>query len=389
MTATLRFATPTFTALLLLLIAIPAIAGACGGDDNPFAVESELVITADRAGDLAFAPDGRLFYAEQYAGNIRLLDADGAPLTEPFAHVDVAQWLDLDWGITGLALDPDFATNHYLYAFLTEPVVDDPQAPIGRPVILRYTDQDGVGVDPIVILDELPETLPDKQGFNANGSLHFGPDGYLYASLGDYDSPDPPLSQDLSTPVGSLLRIDKEDGGAAPGNPFADQSDIDPRIFAYGFRESFDFSFHPRTGDIFATDNTPSTCEELNLIQPGANYGWPDVGEFPFADCLAGDQTPAIHFFAKDEMQPGDFESAVFVSALDFVSADVYPLLGDSLLACESVTGLLIRLVLTDAQQVSTDDVVTNDCKRDIAVSPDGIIYYSNDTEIRRLTPSG
>jgi len=359
------------------------LATACGNGGNPFGVKSELVTEADHPAAMAFAPDGQLFYAEQFTGNIRVVTAEGELLEEPFAHVDVA--LYLEWGLTGLALDPDFETNHYVYAFFTELV--DPDTPIGRPVIVRFTEEDGRGVDREVVVDDLPETLPAAPGFNASGSIHFGPDGFLYASLGDYDTPQ--LVQDLSTPEGKMLRVDKEDGSPAPQNPLVGNPEADPRIFAYGFREPFDFAFHPETGQIYGSDNTPVSCEEINIIEPGENYGWPDVGEFPFTDCQAGTGTKAVHLLAQEGMQPGDFLSFVVVSGLEFASGDVYPLLGDSLLVCEFETSLMRRLVLSEANfdQVTEDDVVLEDCDMDIATSPDSIVYYSNETEIRRLVP--
>jgi glucose/arabinose dehydrogenase len=197
-----------------------------------------------------------------------------------------------------------------------------------------------------------------------------------------------PFAQDLSTPLGKMLRVNKQTGAAAPDNPFVDQPDADPRIFAYGFSRPFNFAFHPQSGQIYGTDNTAS-CEELNLIQPGGNYGWPDVGEFPWPDCTAGEQIEGIHFFTLEGKKPGDFLSVVGVTALQFASGDVYPLMGDSLLVCESETNYMRRLLLsgTDLDQVTDDDVVVKDCDMDIAISPDGIVYYSNEGEIRRLVP--
>jgi glucose/arabinose dehydrogenase len=372
-------------ALGVAVLSLMSLAAACGGDSNPFGVKSEPVTTADRAAAMAFAPDGRLFFAEQLTGAIRVISADGQLLDEPFAQVEVATYIDLDWGLTGLALDPDFETNHYVYAFLTEPV--EPETPVGKPVVVRFTDRNSEGVDAEVIIDDLPETFPAAPGFNANGNMHFGPDGFLYISLGDYDTPQ--MVQDLGNPVGKMLRVDKEDGSPAPQNPLVDDPEADPRIFAYGFREPFDFAFVAETGAIYGTDNTTVSCEELNLIQAGANYGWPDVGEFPYSDCQAGEGTKAIHLLAQNGMQPGDFLSFVVVSSLEFASTDVYPLLGDSLLVCESETKLMRRLILIGAElnQVTADDVVVEDCQFDITVSPDGIIYYSNGEEIRRLVP--
>ena len=185
-----------------------------------------------------------------------------------------------------------------------------------------------------------------------------------------------------------MLRIRKEDGTAAPDNPFVGQPDHDSRIYAYGFNQGADFVFHPQTGLLYSTDNTIS-CEELNVVKAGGNYGYPNVGEFPFPDCNAGEQTKGIYFLAREGQRPGDFLSSVGAAGMEFASAKVYPLIGDSLLVCESVTGLMQRLVLAGPgfDQVTQQDVVVKDCKFDITTSPDGVIYYSNDTEIRRLIP--
>ena len=356
---------------------------ACGGGANPFGARSELVVEADHAIAMAFAPDGRLFYAEQFTGNIRVITAEGELLEVPFAQMELA--LYVEWGLTGLALDPDFETNHYVYAFLTEPI--DPETPIGRPLVVRFTDQNNRGTNRRVIIDDLPETLPAAPGFNANGSLHFGPDGFLYLSLGDYDTPS--LVRNMSNPIGKMLRVNKEDGSPAEDNPFVDDPVVDQRIFAHGFREPFDFAFHPETGQVYGSDNTTVSCEALNPITEAGDYGWPDVGKFPYSDCQAGEGTKGIHLFARDDMEPGNFLSFVVVSGLEFASGDIYPLWGETLLVCESETNLMRRLVLSGANfdQVAEDDVLLNDCDGDIATSPDGIVYYSNKTEIRRLIP--
>ena len=93
---------------------------------------------------MAFAPDGRLFYGEQFTGNIRVITAEGELLEEPFAQMELA--LYIEWGLTGLALDPDFETNHYVYVFLTEPI--DPETPISRPLVVRFTEQNNQGTEP-------------------------------------------------------------------------------------------------------------------------------------------------------------------------------------------------------------------------------------------------
>ncbi len=226
--------------LPLLILAVSACGG--GSDDLAFGLKSDVVASGDRPYVMAFAPDGRLFYGEQYSGAIRVVGADGIAQADPFAQLQVQTYIDLDWGLTGIALDPDFQTNHYVYAFYTEPV--DPSMPTGRPKLVRFTDQNGRGDAETVISDNFPVTSPQHQGYNANGRLHFGPDGFLYLSIGDYDTPDP--VQDLSEPIGKLLRVKKEDGSAAPGNPYLENPAADPRIFAIGFREPFDLALQLR-----------------------------------------------------------------------------------------------------------------------------------------------
>lgn len=441
------------TALLLISLLVALVAACGGGDDEeqiPFGLQSEVVTGADHASDMVFAPDGRMFFAEQFTGAIRVVSPDGQLQQEPFAQVTVANWLNLDWGLTGLALDPGFQANHYVYAFYTStagagatttdtpdlvsaipPAADragtapqespaplpaggatltpspapsgetstpapQQQAPRGRPVLVRFTDVNGRGEDQTVISDDFPLTSSDHPGYNSQGNIHFGPDKMLYLSLGDYD--DSALVQDLSTPVGKLLRIDPETGEAPPDNPLADNPDADPRIYAYGFREPFDFTFNANNGDIYGTDNTPDTCEELNIIQPGENYGWPDVGEFPFADCSAGDQVDAIYHFAREGKDPGTFLSLVEVSGLTFVPGRRYPALGDSLFVCESQTstvenvvtkGILRRVILglPAFDAVTQSDIIVKDCKGDVETGLDGTLYYSNASEIRRLLP--
>jgi len=445
--------------------------GACGGGEDgiPFGLNSEVVAPANHASEIAFAPDGRIFFAEQFTGDIRVIGADGTLQEEAFAHLDVANWVDLDWGLTGLALHPDFESNHYVYAFYTEPAAasgtpETPAAqatptpagetavetqtpsaspapettaaggppplgtapgttapgtaspapaptqapdtpgpteapPLGRPLLVRFTDREGKGEDLTVVSDAFPVTDQGNAGYNANGNIHFGPDGMLYVSLGDYDyGADNGLVQDLGSPIGKLLRIDPETGEAPPDNPYAGDPEADPRVFARGFREPFDFRFHPDTEAIYGTDNTPYSCEELNIIRAGQNYGWPDVGVFPFSDCNLGDQVRAIHFFAREGQQPGGFVSLVEVSGLAFTTASRYPALGDSLFICEGhrslvdnkeSPGVLRRLVLSGDAQVTADDVIVRDCKGDVEAAPDGTLYYANGAEIRRLLPGG
>lgn len=387
----------TYKTLVLGLLVLSSFA--CGGGDggdneeedtNPFGLTSELVAPAGNADAIDFAPDGRLFVAEHWTGAIRVVSADGQPEPEPWATVPnlVA---NLYWGLTGLAIDPDFESNSYVYALYTELIESGPPQ-MGQPVVVRFTDQDGKGADMQVIVGDLPG-VEVTHPFNANGSLHFGPDGFLYLTLGDYDKAleEGPsgqlLPQDLSSPIGKVLRVNKEDGSAPEDNPFVDQDGADPRIFAYGFRNPFHFAFHPDSGQMYGSDNGGRTCEEINLIEQGEDYGWPKTGLMPF-DCEATPQKSPIHLLAQEGRRPADLDSTVGALGIGFITGDVYPTLGGSLIICEGAPQVMRRLVLEEPglDRVTSNDVIAQDCS-EVATSPEGLIYYSTVYEIRRLIP--
>ena len=345
-------------------------------------VTSELVALANFPVAMAFAPDGRLFYNELQSGNIRVL-AQGE--TRPFAQVKVLACIE--FGLLGLATDPEFQDNHYVYVYFIEPVAD--RDDIGHPVIVRFTDVDGKGEDPVVIVGDLPNTT--EVCAHVGGNLHFGPNGYLYVSIGDMQFWDPNQAQDLGSLRGKILRINKGDGSAAPGNPFADDPGADPRVFAYGLRNTFDFTFHPQRGTLYAPDNGMGNCDELNVIEAGQDHGHPLASfaeEYP--PCFERAGVRPIYLYSRPGMRPETFTSNVAPTGVHFVSAEVYPSLGEALLACEFNTGLMRRLHLAGPalDRVDDDSIVVEDCGLDITTDPQGVIYYSNLEEIRRLVPS-
>ena len=210
----------------------------------------------------------------------------------------------------------------------------------GHPVVVRYTDANNVGTDRKVIIDDLP-VVNDVKPFNANGSPGFGPDGYLYLTLGDYDKPADKgrsgsgLAQDLTSPIGKILRVNKKDGSAAPDNPFVSDASADGRVFAYGFRSAFNFTWNPQTKALYGTDSTGVTCEGVAIIQAGGNYGWPIVDGFPFSDCTVKRPNPPFTYLTRNNLKPGDFDSTVGARGMTFISGNTYPVLGDSLAVCE------------------------------------------------------
>lgn len=345
-------------------------------------VTSERVTGASFPVALAFAPDGRLFYNELISGRIRIYDRG---LSHTFAQVKVFSCGE--FGLLGLAIDPEFQENRYIYVYYIEPVAG--QEGIGHPVIVRFTDVDGEGKEPTVIVGDLPNT--SEVCAHVGGNLRFGPDGYLYVSIGDMQIWDPNYANDIGSPLGKILRIDKSNGSAAPDNPFVNDPEADPRVFAYGLRNTFDFTFHPRSGRIYAPDNSPGNCDELNIIEAGNDYGHP-AASFPedSPPCLERAGVRPIYLYSKPDMRPETFASNVAPTGVRFVSADVYPSLGDTLLSCEYNTGFIRRILLAgpNLDFVGDDSIVVQDCNLTMTTDPGGIVYYSGLREIRRLLPS-
>jgi glucose/arabinose dehydrogenase len=164
-------------------------------------------------------------------------------------------------------------------------------------------------------------------------------------------------------------------------------------VFAAGFREPFSFTFDPTTGAIYGTDNTTVSCEELNVIKPGKNYGWGTMGDFPFGNCAAGTGEQPIYNYAREGMQPGDFLSFVETQGITVLKGSKYTQLTDGIVACESQKsvvqeksspGALVRMLITGTT-VSATDIIVRDCKG-TAYAHNGEIYYSNATQLIKLT---
>ena len=203
-----------------------------------------------------FDPDGRIWYAERFSGQIRILDpaTDDDDLFATVPNVNT----EGERGMLGIALDPNYPADAFVYVFASRDVSGR-----ARNQILRYTDDGGSGTNRRVIW-----SAPDSAGStNHNGGhIAFGPDGMLYAVVGEDAVPS--HSQDLTkNDRGKVLRMTPT-GRTPATNPF------DNRIFAYGIRNSFGFAFDPRTGDLWESENGPSCNDELNRIRRGRNYGW-------------------------------------------------------------------------------------------------------------------
>lgn len=231
--------------LLNLLFASPAIPGPevtiyARGLEIPWAI--------------VFAPDGRAFVTER-PGRVRMI-RDGRLDPSPVAVLPVAHVGE--GGLLGLALDPEFPRRPFVYVYYTY------EADGLRNRVERLREEEGRLLRDRILLDGIPGA-----SLHDGGRIKFGPDGTLYIGTGDARQPD--LAQDPRSLAGKILRITKD--GEIPGdNPIPGSP-----VYSLGHRNVQGFSWHPQTKVLYATEHGPIGQDEVNLIRPGGNYGWPEV----------------------------------------------------------------------------------------------------------------
>jgi glucose/arabinose dehydrogenase len=211
---------------------------------------------------MVFAPDGRLFVCLQ-TGQLRVIK-NGALLPTPFVSLSVDS--SGERGLLGIAFDPNFASNHFVYLYYTTNV-----APIHNR-ISRFTANGDVAVagSETVLVDL--DNLSSATNHNG-GAIHFGPDGKLYAGVGENATSS--NAQTLANRLGKILRYNS-DGSIPTDNPFFNTATGANRaIWALGLRNPFTFGFQPGTGRMFINDVGQNTWEEINDGIAGSNYGWP------------------------------------------------------------------------------------------------------------------
>lgn len=226
---------------------------------------STLVSSLAKATAIAQARDGRLFVTEQ-GGTLRVVK-NGALLGPPFVTLAVDS--SSERGLLGVALHPNFASNGFVYLYYTTAQGGTHNR------ISRFT-ASAVNPDVAAAGSELPiADLPALGAGNHNGgAMHFGADDKLYVGVGE--NAVPANSQDLTTPLGKLLRLN-DDGGIPGDNPFCSTPGLlRCAVWAMGLRNPFTFAVRASDGRIHINDVGQSSWEEINLGAAGANYGWPN-----------------------------------------------------------------------------------------------------------------
>jgi glucose/arabinose dehydrogenase len=233
---------------------------------------------------LGMAPDGRVFVAQK-GGALRVVK-NNALLSQPFLTVSVNTAGER--GLLGVAFDPDFQSNRFVYVYYTT---------ASQPVHNRLSRFTASATNPDVAQNGSELPLLDLPALGSTvhngGAIHFGNDGRLYVAVGENAVPG--NSQSLDTPLGKLLRIDPS-GSIPPDNPFYSQTTgVDRAVWAMGLRNPYNFAVDAATGRIHVNDVGQDAWEEVNFGARAANYGWPQT-EGPSPAAVSGVRYP-IHAY--------------------------------------------------------------------------------------------
>lgn len=322
---------------------------------------------------LAYTPDGRLFYTEKITGNVRLIHADGTSQLEPVINLPSDSLVER--GLLGIALDPHYAENGFIWVVHTRPGTAT-EYPANE--VVRFSERDGLGSDPQVMLS-VPITTGELK--HNGGNIHFDTEGHLFLSLGDFGLA--ANAQNLDVLPGKVHRFDVTPDGLQPaeGNPFPGSS-----VYAYGLRNTFDFTIDPVTNAVFGSENGFHCDDEINRILPGKNYGW---------GAAYGEQCFGMGPLDFPDYQPPmiSYTPTVAPTGIVVYHGAAFPEWEGNLLFCQWNPGFIQRAVLNEDQteivSIAPLDLQGASCRIDLTIAPDGSLVFVEPGGIYRLSRNG
>jgi glucose/arabinose dehydrogenase len=375
--------------------------------DGPIAIESaeernlRIVVTKglSHPWGMAFLPDGSILITER-AGRLRIV-RNGVLDPTPVAGVPMVAAQGLS-GLMDIALHPQFATNHYVYLSYHKPIplpAGEP-APAGRPggppvtttrrTVLARAEWDGkqlTNLEEIFVNDVITEA----------SRIVFGRDGMIYMSMGNSTEGENAPSQNPSNYGGKLIRL-KDDGTIPPDNPFVNRAGYKPEIYTLGHRNQLGLAVNPGTGELWASEQGPNGGDEINIIKPGRNYGWPVVS---YGRSYGGPRVSEVPWQAVFEQPIEVWVPSIALSGMTFYTGNTFPRWRNNLfvggLRQGEVprTGQLQRLVFNEKWEEIRREALLRDLHqriRDVRQSPDGYLYAlteENDAALLKFEPAG
>lgn len=363
--------------LLALLLGAGQALGAAPAAAAAYEVDT-VAEGLDEPWGLAFLPDGELLVSER-PGRLRRVAADGT-LSAPLGGVPAVYYRG-QGGLLDVALHPDFAANGLVYVSYSHGDRRDSATRVARG---RLTD------DALTDLDVVFTARPGKDTpQHYAGCLAFLPDGSLLVTVGDgFDYRE--QAQNLESLLGKVVRI-ADDGSVPADNPFVERADAAPEVWTWGHRNPQGLAVDPLTGTVYLHEHGPRGGDELNVLRPGQNYGWPVVtygmdysGAYvsPYTD-LPGMVQPELYWVPS-----------IAPSGLAIYQGDAFPDWRGDLFVGALVDRELRRLDLENGRVQGQESLLgeLNERIRNVKVGPDGALYVLTDSHegrVLRLRPSG
>jgi aldose sugar dehydrogenase len=342
----------------------------------------ETVVTEDLEipWAIAFLPDGRKLVTER-PGRLRIIAADGTLDPKPVEGLPEIIHHG-QGGLMEVAIHPDFKDNGWIYLGFSEGTRDDGKIRCSTAVV-RGRIKDGKWTDQEWIHRPDPE-------FHSGSGVHFGTrfvfdKGFIFLVIGERGGM--MEAQDLARPNGKILRL-HDDGRVPDDNPFIGTPGALSAIWTYGHRNPQGLAMDPRDGALYSTEHGPRGGDELNLIEPGKNYGWPVI-----THGMNYDGTPMVAITAKEGMEQPviHWTPSIAACGLDFYEGDQFPNWQNDLFAGGLAQQEIRRIRLKDRKVVSQEIILKNIGRvRDVATGPDGFIYVllNDPHRVIRLVPA-
>ena len=368
------------TAILLILAASPASAQSLApGTERVFDVAGgQRIKVTGIVGGLAHPwsvafPDARTMLVTERPGRLRVIH-DGVLLSQPAWQAPPPPGKETD-GLHFIVLHPNFAQNRWVY--MSHPKFSEK----GNTLAISRGEFDGTTLKSVreIFVADAWETSG-----NLAGRIYFAPDGLLYVTVGDRDrlccvgTEDNSLrmkAQDLSNHVGKTLRL-RDDGTPPPDNPFVGRAGAKPEIYTYGHRNGYGLAFNPDTKTVWQAEIGPLGGDEVNVLEPGHNYGWPLVSMGRnYTGTLVSDQPWARSGMDNPRMF---WVPSISPSSLLFYTGDKFKNWMGSMFVGALTTRSLIRVSFNQPSQAERREVLLGPLTtriRDVQLGPDGNLY--------------
>ena len=279
---------------------------------------------------------------------------------------------------------PDYANNGWIYFVFSDPQKNAAGENVSLTRVIRGKIKDGSLIDQQTIFQAKLEHYVKAGGVHFGGRLAFDGKGYVFISIGERGGK--MVAQDLALPVGKIHRL-HDDGRIPADNPFVNNPKALPTIWSYGHRNPQGLAYETSTGRLYNAEHGPRGGDELNLVEPGKNYGWPVI-----TYGMEYDGTAMTDITHKEGMeQPLTYWTpSLAVCGINFYSGDLFPQWKGNLFLASLAAQELRRITIKEGKVVGQETLFKDLGRiRQVITGPDGAVYVLLPERIARLKPAG